>query len=454
MDNFVNRWKGNVSGRLQNLELALGTVEKDKGIDGTSDSFHGLIERVERLETLGRMTLARTCKQLKDLGVKESGHYFIDPDGSGVGIPPVEVFCDMKSGTTRINHELKGEQQVSPCRERGCFVRAVNYAIPMKQLEAIILMSSHCEQYIRYDCKMAPLNSDNESNAWWMDRHEKLHFYWSGSGDVESYLSYEGVCYCHHQQICLTEDVKCNCDAGEEAWTYDDGQLTDRNQLPVTKLNFGNTDTEGQDARFQLGPLFCSGEEPLPLEMDSCDSLWRSTATGPGYQMIKGKDDTYPKVVYCDMDKLPGNNGFQRTFGSPGNLREFVAFDAFLEDAIEDNYRYIGFTGTLVNIGEAFDVADGIFTVPVTGSYLFSAHGMPKRNKPLNIQIHRNSQPVASFSNGKSGEAMVGQSVILEVAVGDEIRLFNSGGEIAGDQGTPDSYFHFIGVLLYSSDRM
>jgi hypothetical protein len=29
-----------------------------------------------------------------------------DPDGSGVGAAPVEVFCDMKTGTTRIDHEL------------------------------------------------------------------------------------------------------------------------------------------------------------------------------------------------------------------------------------------------------------------------------------------------------------------------------------------------------------
>ncbi len=33
---------------------------------------------------------------------------------------------------------------------------------------------------------------------------------------------------------------RCNCDSGELVWTYDDGELTDRGQLPVTKLNFGN----------------------------------------------------------------------------------------------------------------------------------------------------------------------------------------------------------------------
>ena len=44
-------------------------------------------------------------------------------------------------------------------------------------------------------------------------------------------------------------------------------------------------------------------------------------------------------------------------------LRDFVAFDAFLRSPVEDNYRYIGFTDTLVNIGEGFLAEDGIFKV-------------------------------------------------------------------------------------------
>ena len=48
------------------------------------------------------------------------------------------------------------------------------------------------------------------------------------------------------------------------------------------------------------------------------------------------------QVVYCDMNKLPGSPGFERLYGSPGNLRDFVAFDAFVTEDITDNYRYIG----------------------------------------------------------------------------------------------------------------
>jgi hypothetical protein len=81
-----------------------------------------------------------------------------------------------------------------------------------------------------------------------------------------------------------------------------------------------------------------SGEEPLLSEME--DNLWRNTTPGPGQQIKKGKYD-------CIMDKLSGSNGSQQTFRSPKNF-EFVAFDAFLENTIRDNYRYLGFTCTLV----------------------------------------------------------------------------------------------------------
>ena len=99
--------------------------------------------------------------------------------------------------------------------------------------------------------------------------------------------------------------------------------------------------------------------------------------------------------MYCDGNQLPGSPGFQRAHGSPGNLRwksnlkfqnlcrDFVAFDAFLRSPVEDNYRYIGFTDTLVNIGEGFLTKDGIFKVlspktrswglsqvPVTGTFI------------------------------------------------------------------------------------
>ena len=44
-----------------------------------------------RTTALVRVGTARTCHQLMRAGLRESGHYFIDPDGPGVGAPPVQV---------------------------------------------------------------------------------------------------------------------------------------------------------------------------------------------------------------------------------------------------------------------------------------------------------------------------------------------------------------------------
>ena len=168
--------------------------------------------------------------------------------------------------------------------------------------------------------------------------------------------------------------------------------------------------------------------------------------------MIKGEDDI-PRVVYCDMEKLPGHTGFQRLFSSPGNMRQFVAFDVFLEDPVTDNFRYISFSQSLTDLGADFNTEDGIFVVPVTGVYLFSLHALPMRDKPLNIQLHRNGRPVATISNGKDGVSMAGQVVIIDIVVGDQIRLYNFGGEIEGSSEGVNTYFHFVGALLFSNEK-
>ena len=38
---------------------------------------------------------ARTCEELRENGVTSSGTYYVDPDGAGVGDPPIKVECTM-----------------------------------------------------------------------------------------------------------------------------------------------------------------------------------------------------------------------------------------------------------------------------------------------------------------------------------------------------------------------
>ena len=58
-----------------------------------------------------------------------------------------------------------------------------------------------------------------------------------------------------------------------------------------------------QEARFQLGPLYCSGEEEEEeesRETDSCLALWRAGDTQAGYRMVRSHLDTFPKVGVKD----------------------------------------------------------------------------------------------------------------------------------------------------------
>ena len=158
----------NVDARMENLEIALGTYNPDDEADDASEhSLDGLLKRVTTLETLTRVTQVRTCDQLRQHGVTNSGHYWIDPDGAGRGQAAVRVYCDMRTGSTMVTHQqqgirlsllyyfllllLSGEgtMTITKCREPGCSVHSVKYDIPMRQIEALILLSDQCEQYVR-----------------------------------------------------------------------------------------------------------------------------------------------------------------------------------------------------------------------------------------------------------------------------------------------------------------
>ena len=40
----------------------------------------------------------RSCYEYSEYGLKMSGMYSIDPDGKGIGLPPIEVYCNFDLG--------------------------------------------------------------------------------------------------------------------------------------------------------------------------------------------------------------------------------------------------------------------------------------------------------------------------------------------------------------------
>ena len=86
---------------------------------------------------------------------------------------------------------------------------------------------------------------------------------------------------------------------------YAIGIVTDKNILPVTRLNFGRTQLA--TGLHTLGQFKCSGQVAVVGKPKSCADLWRIGHTLSGFYSVMGEDKV--ESVYCDFTKLPTASG-------------------------------------------------------------------------------------------------------------------------------------------------
>ena len=89
-----------------------------------------------------------------------------------------------------------------------------------------------------------------------------------------------------------------------------EGHLTNKNQLPVTKINFGGlgqSSLRPREAKFELGPLYCSGADPGDQNFAvrnhgaspaSCKDLW-----------LRGHQDVSFIIIMALFKKRRQKNG-------------------------------------------------------------------------------------------------------------------------------------------------
>ena len=97
-----------------------------------------------------------SCADIKTYVSGVSRNYVIDPDGEG-GLAPFTAYCDMTDkkgvGVTVISHDSESRTVVNGHEDRGSYVRNVHYTgASLSQLASLTRVSSHCEQFIKYEC--------------------------------------------------------------------------------------------------------------------------------------------------------------------------------------------------------------------------------------------------------------------------------------------------------------
>lgn len=346
--------------------------------------------------------MARTCAELRaaDPSVS-SGLHLIDPDGQGVGDSPISVYCNMTTGMTAIPHDSESPLYVGHCADPGCYSRPINYYASSRQMKALVDLSSECHQAIRYDCYYAPLEFNTVPYAWWNDRNGNAKYFWSG-GNTDAH-----TCQCGIDGNCVDVTVKCNCDATVPLQLVDSGIITDKDILPITRLNFGRTQLETSSGVHTLGRFECTGQVAITGMPTSCEDLWLIGHTLNGLYNVKGS--SMVESVYCDFSKLPDDTGFQHWIGY-ADLKSAPIYFYVTKSPFPFNTTDtpIPFEVALLNEGNALDLTTGIFTSPRTGIYYFSftAHSNFKiapTTSHLQLSLYLNGNLVGSGWHGVVG---------------------------------------------------
>ena len=198
-----------------------------------------------------------SCSEVKKYISTVSGNYEIDPDGEK-GLAPFRVYCDMTDkggvGVTVISHDSESRTHVDGCEPRGCYSRDIHYTgASLSQLASITKVSSHCEQFIKYECNGSVLWWGDNQQGWWVSRDSAKMTYWGGASP------YSSMCACRMTNSCADSKKRCNCDKNDLVWREDSGLLTDKTKLPVKQLRFGDTGGSSEQGYHTLGKLKCFG---------------------------------------------------------------------------------------------------------------------------------------------------------------------------------------------------
>ena len=208
-----------------------------------------LEERVEKVEQLSKVGTLRSCEEYAAFGIRSSGIYPIDPDGILVGQLPFNVYCRFNESTGEILTEVfhnysEGIVKVDNCEDPGCYMKNITYIsgddgknIEKSQLEALIDLSSECQQSFYYECTLAPLTVGDVDYAFWIGRDGKKNVYFTGSdSDIHACDCYYSEAGCVEAELLHT---KCNCDSNEPTVLLDTGLITSSTALPMLTIAFG-----------------------------------------------------------------------------------------------------------------------------------------------------------------------------------------------------------------------
>jgi len=166
---------------------------------------------------------------------------------------------------------------------------------------------------------------------------------------------------------------------------------------------------------------------------------------------LKKSESLLRDVKLDDNRKTRGLSGFNfRALAASQN----VAFTAYLDHDVASiqQTETVKFNMVHLNDGNGYNTYSGVFTVPVSGVYLFTYHWNSHFRLTLFELVVNDVQHAAAVASPVSNHEVMGsQTVIIRLTVGQAVRIIDV--FFDGDIHSENIYMYatFAGTLLYST---
>merc|ERR1712032_402528 len=155
-------------------------------------------------------------------------------------------------------------------------------------------------------------------------------------------------------------------------------------------------------------------------------------------------------LEYLLSNSLPAKGKTRRD--ASAEFQDNVYFSVVRSEMLRCQNCPVTYAKAHVNHGAGIDLDTGVFTAPVSGSYYFQFHGLVEKGHEARVMMMLNSEVVAhmydkDYSGDNQRFAMFGQSIIVEMRVGDRFKIVLDKGSL-GVQGGRNQFISFLGHLV------